>query len=202
MWLLGTRHVASLVTKCQCVVTFFVTLISKVRQLAGSENDEMKNWILPVIVATILIALIATAHYIIRRIKQEKLNNHNTTATKVKLLAILILYLISLTSTWVKVWIFRDIYGFDSSILPILAVSLGIIIFYVIKREIGRKTLFISGAISIVISVFLILSLANFPMLAKGPGIFIFAVASAMQMYVAIKYKPRNPQPIEIRITI
>lgn len=162
----------------------------------------MKNWILPVIIITTLVALIATAYYIIRKIKQEKFDNHNTTATKLKLIAILILYLISLTSTWVEVWIFRDISGFDSSILPILTVSIGITIFYVIKKEIGRKTLFISGAISIVISAFLLLSLANLPMLSKGPGILIFAAASALQMYVAIKYRPKNPQPIEIRITI
>ena len=92
----------------------------------------MKNWTLLVTIITILAGLMATAYYIIRKIKQENFDNHNTAATKLKLIAILILYLISLTSTWVEVWIFRDISGFDSSILPILTASIGITIFYVI----------------------------------------------------------------------
>ncbi|WP_205202427.1 hypothetical protein [Azonexus hydrophilus] len=162
----------------------------------------MKNWILPAIIAITLAATIATAYYIIRKIKQDKIDNHNTTATKLKLIAILIMYLVSVTSTWVEVRLFKDIDGFDPSIFPIIAMSVSIIIFYVLKKEIGRKALIISGAASILISLLLLLALANLPLLSNGPGVFIFAIASALQMYVAVKYRPKNPQPFEIRITI
>jgi len=162
----------------------------------------MKNWIFPSIIAVALVAIIATAYYISGKIKQDKINEHNTTITKLKLILILITYLLSLTATWVEVSLFKDINGMDPSIFPIIAISLCITIFYIMKKEISRRVLIISGAISILISIFILLTLASMPFLSKGPGLVMFAVASVYQMYVAVKYRPKTPQPFEIRITI